>query len=320
MQIANRSVWILLLWIAQSVQADGPSFAFLRDKIISNQQALGNADVHFEIEYSTFGKKGKVNSDVLKSQRIKVFSQFAKDGSLLSELSGGLTTGSASLYLLKDGGLMRYFAHAQLAKIEASSTNHPDWTIDPQRCTSSSGHVAVQDAVQDSRFVVKSVEHREPGIVRLVGVLPTKMPSIEVVWTFDCDKQNNFLPTYFSGGIKVRGKSYEMLMDGVVTYKKTEINDCFFPTSWRRTTYFNGLETSEEIGEVSKLVAYSRSYRDTMDVRLPVGTRIVDGVAQKVTLVTSGVENRWMHNPYGYVIVCASVLVSVMLFRRWSRK
>ena len=111
-----------------------------------------------------------------------------------------------------------------------------------------------------------------------------------------------------------------MLMDGVVTYKKTGINGCFFPISWRRTTYFNGLETSEEIGEVSKLVAYRRSYRDTMDAKLPDGTRVVDGVAQKVTMVSSGVENRFIHNPYGYVIVCVGLLVSVVLYRRWSRK
>ncbi len=326
-KIAACLMFMLTLAIREGAQGGGPSLQFLRDKIISNQRALGNADVYFDLELKLFDQKGDAQSRLPKHSKLQIVTQYARDGSLSAKLSGDLPATAAKFYLIKDGGLLRYFEHAGSAYNQVEATSYPDWTIDPFDCLRTGKHVTILEVLLDPKLTVKEISHDKLGDVTLKGELPTKIPDLRAIWTVVFSKENDFLPSYFRGSVLGGKYTNEVrLLDGNALYRKIQKTGSFFPASWKRVTYSleEKLITSEEMGEVSKIDTLSPSDRDTSFAHLPDRTRLIDAVARKVALVKAEVQldhtfARLRPFVFGFSIV-SGLVVCLTVYARMRRR
>jgi len=330
------SVVFFLVFVCIAGISDLPSLEFLRDRLLSNQQASGcNFDVYFELECLTFGNRNQTPDQLNKlnklkklniklsptgNRKFKIYTQYAKDGSFLSEVSGDLAKGAATRYLSKDGGLMRYFGHAQLAKNDFASTSNPDVMIDPRDCASTSGGLSVMEVLSDSRFVVSSLERVDGAKIRIIGSLPTKKKSsYSMGWTIDLSEEVGYMPVFFSCGVLGSdGVLLEKPMLGEFSYRKST-GGFYFPDAWRRTSFAEELKSYEEVGKVTKVVMFGSGYRETSDASLPVGTRLVDGVAKEVSYIEGRKSSAFAAVMLWFFAAVFSFVVLLIVLRRLRR-
>ncbi len=261
--------------------------SFYKQRLLANEQLIGNANLEFEVSTENFPYAGKWPNVVYGLQTHKISLQLAKDGSYKASIDGPVREGEAKTYYLKGPVFWRFLEEFKAANGQPAISTSPNYTVHPTHVSRTNAFDTVLDVLNAPNTTIADFEQSGDISTMLVDYFPNAK-SKGVRWELDFSRKQGDMPTAFRVISPSSGAT-------VIAFKCEYVEDrAFLPRSWHRETYSSDQDLmSVEKGTLISREMLSGFARSTTELDFPPGTKVVNMVTGERTLVREPSKNSW---------------------------